>query len=111
MKFTIFLQESAEDKKALLAKLKTAVLQGVPSGSPKISTRDIQEEGDTLNIRYWGRWEIPEGEEDDGDYDWEVLSDASSKKLKDIITSFEKANRCKVFYQTSEKNWIEFSIK
>ena len=111
MKFSTFLQESANDKKALLAKLKTALLQGVPSGSPKISTRDIQEEDNSLSIRYWGKWEIPEGEEDDGDYDWEVLSDASSKKLKDVITTFEKANSCKVNCQTSEKNWIECSIK
>ena len=101
-----FLQETIENKKVLLSKFKTAVLQGVPSGSSKISNQDIQEEDDTLNIRYWGKWEIPEGEEDDGDYDWEVLSDTSSKKLKDIITSFEKANHCKVFCQTSEKNWI-----
>jgi hypothetical protein len=111
MKFSTFLKEANEDKKALLAKLKSALLMGQPAGSAKISGRDIQEEDNSLSIRYWGKWEMPEGEEDDGDYDWEVLSAASSKKLKEVITAFEKANKCKVDCQTSEKNWIECSIK
>lgn len=111
MKFSEFLKEDSTDKKALLSKLKSILLMAHPSGALRISKSDIQEEDDSLSIRYWGKWEIPEGEEDDGDYDWEVLSDASSKKLKEIIDSFEKTNKCKVRVQTSEKNWIEFNIK
>lgn len=111
MKFSEFLKEDSVDKKALLSKLKSILLTNQPAGSSKISYSDIQEEADSLSIRYWGKWEVPQDEEDDGDYDWEVLSDTSSKKLKEIIDSFEKANKCKVRVQTSEKNWIEFNIK
>jgi hypothetical protein len=110
MKFSEFLNE-AVDKKMLLSKLKSALLMGQPPGSSKIHSSDIQEEDNSLGIRYWGKWEMPEGEEDDGDYDWEVLSAASSKKLKEVITAFEKEHKCNVMCQTSEKNWIECSIK
>ena len=98
------------DNSALLSKLKSAVILGVPAGCAKISMRDIQSDKDSLSIRYWGKWEMPEGEEDDGDYDWEVLSKSSQAQLKSVVTKFEKENKCKVDYQTSEKNWIEFSI-
>ena len=108
MKISTILTE-AVDKKALLSGLKSALISGNPQG--RISSGDIQEDDNDLGIRYWGNWEIPEGEEDDGDYDWEVLSDSSRKKLKQIIDTFETANKCKVNYQTSEKNWIHFSIK
>ena len=99
------------DNSALLTKLKYAVLQGVPAGCHKVSLSDVQLDKDSLSVRYWGKWEMPEGEEDDGDYDWEVLSRSSQAQLKSVVSKFEKDNKCKVDYQTSEKNWIEFSIR
>ena len=110
MKFSEFLVETV-DKKELLTKLKSTLVNNLPARSSRISQNDVQLDANSLSIRHWGHWEIPEGEEDDGDYDWEVLSDDSSKKLKTVITAFEKENKCKVNVQTSEKNWIEFSIK
>lgn len=110
MKFSSFLKE-AVNKKELLSDLKNTLVRAQPAGAGRITSGDIQQESDRLGIRYWGKWEIPKGEEDDGDYDWEVLSDASTKQLKSIIADFEKANNCKVLYQMSEKNWIDFSIK
>ena len=78
------------DNSALLTKLKSAVLQGVPAGCHKVSLSDVQLDKDSLSVRYWGKWEMPEGEEDDGDYDWEVLSKSSQAQLKSVVTKFEK---------------------
>ena len=100
----------AVDKKELLAKLKNVLLLGQPAGSTKKSHGDVRLDDETLEIRYWGHWEIPEDEEDDGDYDWEVLSQDSAKKLNDLIKKFEKENKCHIDYHTSEKNWILFRI-
>lgn len=59
------------------------------------------------SIRDWGRWQIPDGEEDDGDYDWEELSDESATKLQGIINEFSKRYPTIEFrWQTGEKNWI-----
>jgi len=105
MKFSEFITE-AIDKKLLISKLEREL-----RASSRLTERDVQREDESLDVRHWGQWEVPEDEEDDGDYDWEVLTQASAKKLKDLITKFEKENKCKVNVQTSEKNWIAFSIK
>jgi hypothetical protein len=107
MKISTILEADNE----LLLKLKSALLRGVPAGGHKVSLSDVQIDKDSLSVHYWGKWEMPEGEEDDGDYDWEVLSKSSQAQLKSVVTKFEKENKCKVDYQTSEKNWIEFSIR
>ena len=63
------------------------------------------------SIRYWGTWEIPEGEEDDGDYDWEILSEASCKIAKDIIdAASKKYPDMKIVFGTEEKNWISIQV-
>lgn len=63
------------------------------------------------SIRYWGMWEMPEGEEDDGDYDWEVLSEESYKSAKNIIdTASKKYPELKIVFGTEEKNWISIQV-
>jgi hypothetical protein len=66
----------------------------------------------TLHVRYWGHWEVPADEEDDGDYDWEELSESSWDLLKKLIERVEAANPgIKVEASTSEKNWIAFTVR
>lgn len=111
MKLSVLFETSNDSHKALLSMLKSALLSDQPAGSSRITSSDIQEDSNSLGIRYWGQWEVPQDEEDDGDYDWQVLSVASSRKLNEIIMSFEKQHKCKVICQTSEKNWIECKIQ
>lgn len=64
------------------------------------------------SIRYWGTWEIPDDEEDDGDYDWKELSQSSKKELNDIIQKANKnIGKNKLEYEISEKDYINISIK
>lgn len=107
MKLLIKLLEDSNNKLELLHKL-----EAILKGAERVSISDIQYKKDELMIRHWGQWELPDDEEeDDGDYDWEVLSEKSSKKLTEIITKFEKENNCKIVSDSSEKNWLYFKIK
>lgn len=68
--------------------------------------------GLTFGIRHWGQWEMPEGEEDDGDYDWEMLSEASARKLDEYLAMCEKNYpKFKFTPNTGEKNWIYISVR
>lgn len=60
-----------------------------------------------FDVRDWGDWEVPEGEEDDGDYDWKVMTKKSREYLTDIIRAVEKRHpKVKLSYSPEEKNWI-----
>lgn len=64
------------------------------------------------SIRYWGEWKVPEGEEDDGDYDWEVLTDKSRKELEKfekVLKSKFKKN--KIYISQEEKNYISVDVE
>lgn len=72
---------------------------------------DYQLEKDSLEVRYWGNWVVPEDEEDDGDYDWKKLDDKSSKELDELIKKFEHDRNCKIEVDGSEKCWLSFRVK
>jgi hypothetical protein len=58
-------------------------------------------------IRDWGEWVVPEGEIDDGDYDWNVLSEGSERKLKEILDHYsQKYPDISFSAQQEEKNWL-----
>lgn len=64
-----------------------------------------------VGLRHWGIWEMPPGEEDDGDYDWEILSRESSKILDARMAVFKaKYPQLKIRASTSEKNWIDIYV-
>lgn len=68
--------------------------------------------GRNVSARYWGKWEVPEGEEDDGDYDWEVLTKKSRDELRKFMDSLSKKYKKDYvfYYSTEEKNWISVDI-
>lgn len=115
MKLTQLLE--VVDKKLMLSRLERELRSNMHNGQfgrtlgRQLTNYDVQREDERLSVRYWGDWVVPEDEEDDGDYDWKVLSIASKMKLKNLIAKFEKDNNCKVDVQSSEKCWLEFSIK
>lgn len=68
-----------------------------------------------ISARHWGEWEFPRDaeydQEDDGDYDWEVMTDKSQADLSTIIK--DARNRYPDFnirVQTGEKNWVYVEV-
>lgn len=62
-----------------------------------------------MSVRHWGQWENPQGEEDEEDYDWQVMTDDSSHQLEGIIANVGvKYPNVKMECQGSEKQWLEF---
>lgn len=65
-----------------------------------------------VGARYWGKWHVPEGEEDDGDYDWEVLDPSSGSLLRSFLKQLEtKHPKYSISFGTEEKNWIIVLVK
>lgn len=93
-----------------------STMRNRPEGRGAITTKaELQGSYVVGSIRYWGTWDFPDdedGEDDDGDYDWKVLSQESNKTLNDII---QKANMGisgnKLEYEFSEKDYIDISIR
>jgi hypothetical protein len=66
----------------------------------------------SFDTRYWGQWEVPAGEEDDGDYDWKELSDQSSKDLLAIKTKVcSQFPNVAIDFEDSEKEHITIHVK
>jgi hypothetical protein len=64
------------------------------------------------SIRWWGKWRVPAGEEDDGDYDWEELDKSSHKILNDEIKKFSnRYSKVKITYSIGEKNYIYIKVE
>ena len=96
---------------SVLNELLRAAKSAITSSYGRYDTHDVQDEGDRFacGIRDWGVWEMPEGEEDDGDYDWEVLSSKSAQQMQAIVKQISaKHPDVKITWTTEEKNWIMF---
>ncbi len=64
-----------------------------------------------IEVRHWGDWEVPDGEYDDGDYDWETLTDKSGNELDKFIKKMsKKSSKLIVEWSQEEKNWIYIII-
>ena len=68
-----------------------------------------------FGVRHYGTWEMPDDcdeDEDDGDYDWEVLSDDTAEKVNKIISKIRSENPdVEIDWFTSEKNWIDITVR
>lgn len=73
---------------------------------------DFQYDGEHMGVRYWGNWEVPEGEEDDGDYDWEVPTSDTMTKARKIVADLNGKipEGWKLDIQVGEKNWLDFEV-
>lgn len=97
------------DLKKVYRELKSEVRPGM---------RLDQETDDEIqcSIRNWGNWEhdYEDYDRDESDYeddDYMILSDASYKKMDDVINKLsDKYPQASIEWGTSEKNWIDFTI-
>lgn len=63
-------------------------------------------------IRDWGTWQVPAGEEDDGDYDWQEPTPETDKAAEDILKKCEKLFPNVKFHLTAgEKNWLYVQVE
>ena len=65
-----------------------------------------------IAFRHWGVWVMPDGEEDDGDYDWEELSFESSRILDGIVNEAKALVPADfgIEWTAEEKNWIHIQV-
>jgi hypothetical protein len=64
-------------------------------------------------LRYWGDergyWQVPAGEEDDGDYDWKELTPEAKQHAATIIAEVQQRfPNIDLSYSVEEKYWIWF---
>lgn len=102
------------DELKKLARQLVSILKGMPEGR-QVTSRDIQDpevRGKSIDvaIRYWGNWSNPSDAANEEDYDWQVLSKESQKKLDAKVKEFEKDNAIKIQWSTEEKNYINFTL-
>lgn len=92
---------------AELSQAAIALKAAFKTASPGYAEYRDLENGVGFDVRHWGTWQVPVDAEDDGDYDWEELTDESAAKLKQVINGVEaKYPNVRFDVQTSEKNWI-----
>ena len=94
---------------AAIASAKSDLLSRLRRTFRGFDVRDDSDEN-VLVSRYLGEWEVPDGEEDDGDYDWMVPTQKSSEMIKQIVAEVEKAYPVKIQPQVEEKSYIDFVI-
>lgn len=84
-------------------------------GSYQCSEAEIVNGRWMAGIRDWGHWSNPpeaQEEDDEEDYDWQVLSRESGTKLQSILNQVEQSfPNIKFSFTTEEKNWIMFTAK
>lgn len=66
----------------------------------------IREEDGVLVTRDLGNWQVPAGEEDDGDYDWEEPTPETYAKIQQVKAQFPG-----LCIDWSEKNYIDFRFE
>lgn len=63
-------------------------------------------------IRYWGKWNVPKGEVDDGDYDWKVLDESSHDILNEEIDKISaRYPKVKITYSMGGKCYIYIRVE
>jgi hypothetical protein len=68
--------------------------------------------GMMFEFRDWGQWQMPEGVEDDGDYDWEVPTEKTRDAASKLRASAEKLYPGFDFeVDFGEKNWLMVNIR
>lgn len=65
----------------------------------------------TLSVRDWGQWVVPADAEDDGDYDWKVMTKKSSEEASRLIQQVkDRYPHVEIDGGGEEKNWLFFQI-
>lgn len=65
-----------------------------------------------FSVRNWGEWELPNDvDPDEEDYDWEVMTDKTSKALGELIKKWRaEYPDFNIWVDSGEKNWIYIQV-
>ena len=108
--FSTFIAE-AKETSSDIEKLKDEAVSFLRGNGGRNVHLESRGNGFDVESRYWGKWEMPEGEDDDEDYDWEVPTKETSLKMKTFVDSLSaKYKGFKIHWTTSEKNWIMIQV-
>lgn len=62
-------------------------------------------------LRHFGQWEVPQGEDDDGDYDWKVPTDKTQQVVKKVLDGFRKKYpKYNITSSYEEKEWLTIQV-
>jgi hypothetical protein len=69
--------------------------------------------GWSFDVRYWGQWENPADAEDEEDYDWQVPTPDTVKRLNDLVARARKQFPTVeiTWRDEGEKNHLTFTAK
>jgi hypothetical protein len=104
----------SESTPKLIVKDILSTMERHPLGRQADVDSDIEEKNNYAegSIRYWGKWRVPAGEEDDGDYDWEEMDENSKKTLSDEIKKIStRYPKVKITFSAGEKNYIYIRVE
>lgn len=105
-------QEKIKQATEALEALKSRISGGGyhPTGEVEQRLNYRKETEISFDIRYWGEWENPEGEEDEEDYDWQVLTRESVSRLRELTKEYGERYGVTITFTPEEKCWITFRV-
>ena len=106
--------EIQDSRQSVIADLKQEVIRAAGRDSRFLTFEIFQsrEGSPELAVRDFGHWEVPDDEEDDGDYDWKVPSRQTIAALDQITKAVSaKHPQMIISSHTGEKNWIYWTVR
>lgn len=85
-----------------------------PMGSGIDGTNRPQKQskgGYYFDFRDWGMWQVPDDEEDDGDYDHKEPTPETRKAFRELAANLAKQFGVLIQAGAGEKNWLEISVR
>lgn len=108
------LVEIQDQRQSITAALKQAVTRAAGNDARFLTFEIFQSRDGSpeLAVRDFGKWVVPDGEEDDGDYDWQVPTANTWKAIEQLVADTKRQFAgATITPYTGEKNWIYFTVR
>jgi predicted NUDIX family NTP pyrophosphohydrolase len=108
------LNQIQDQRQSVVAALKQAITRAAGKDSRLLTFEILQsrEGSPELAVRDFGKWVVPDGEEDDGDYDWQVPTANTWNAVEQLVADVKRQFPAIVIAPyTGEKNWIYFAVR
>jgi len=108
------LNEIQDHRQSVVAALKHAITRAAGNDARFLTFEIFQSRDGSpeLAVRDFGKWVVPDGEEDDGDYDWNEPSRETIKKIDAIVADVKSQfPGIIIAAHTGEKNWYYFAVR
>lgn len=69
-------------------------------------------DGLTVSVRHFGDWQNPIDAEDEEDYDWQVPTENTCRRLTEMMSAYSRDYGVRMsWHNEGEKNWLRFVAK